>query len=159
MDKTSGDLLFDGKPATEYANTISIDALDTSTILGCRAVKVLNIWMWVVHKLNDSVEACKGTVTRNYGVLDEAAVLWESGLLFEMAENLGPKFGHTAIDGMTVLNREIVDRLNKAQGIIKASDNKCNSKQTHDLRIIVKETISYMTAVLLQSLLDDMLGE
>ncbi len=50
VDKTDSSLLFDNKPATEYANTITSDALDTSTALACRSVKVLNIWMWIVHK-------------------------------------------------------------------------------------------------------------
>lgn len=50
VDKTDGSFMFDGKLASEYANTITDDAIDTSTRLGCRAVKVLNIWMWIVHK-------------------------------------------------------------------------------------------------------------
>lgn len=159
VDKTAGSLLFDGKPASEYANTITSDALDTSTSLGCRSVKVLNVWMWIVHKLNDSIEACKGNFEGKYGVLDEAAALWEGGLLHEMAENLGPTFGHSQIDGMTFLNRQIVDRFNKAKGIISSSQNECDYTQAHDLRIIVKETISYMTAVLIQGLIGSMFGE
>jgi hypothetical protein len=50
VDVTDGSLLFDGKPATEYANTITSDALDTNIILGCQSVKVLNVWMWIVHR-------------------------------------------------------------------------------------------------------------
>ena len=50
VDVTDGSILFDSKPATEYANTITKDALDTNIRLGCQSVKVLNIWMWIVHK-------------------------------------------------------------------------------------------------------------
>ena len=77
-----------------------------------------------------------------------------------MAEELGPKFGHIEDGGMTYLNRKIVDRLKRAQNIISDNDNTCSAADVHDLRIIVRETISYMTAVLIQSLIDSMvIGE
>ena len=50
VDETDGSRLFDSKSATEYANTITSDALDTNILLGCQSMKVLNIWMWIVHK-------------------------------------------------------------------------------------------------------------
>lgn len=50
LDATDGSILFDGKLATEYANTITSDALETNIVLGCQSIKVLNIWMWIVHK-------------------------------------------------------------------------------------------------------------
>lgn len=74
-----------------------------------------------------------------------------------MAEELGPKFGHNQDGGMTFLNRKIVDRLKKARDIIYNTDNSCNPADVHDLRIIVRETISYMTTVLIQSLIDSMI--
>lgn len=156
VDKTDGSLLFDGKPATEYANTITSDAIDTSTALGCQSVKSLNIWMWTVHKLNGAVDACRFTDPTNFGALDEAAALWDGGGLFEMAEELGPKFGHDDIGGMSFLNRQIVDRLIKARNII-GTVNKCDDQQVRDMRINVKEIVSYMTAVLMQTLIDSML--
>ena len=77
-----------------------------------------------------------------------------------MAEDLGPKFGHSQDGGMTFLNREIVDRLKKARDVIFNTDNTCSAADVHDLRIIVRETISYMTAVLIQKLIDSMvIGE
>ena len=98
-----------------------------------------------------------GWEVTDYGVLDEAAALWEGGQLFDMAEQLGPKFGHTQIGGMTSLNRQIVDRIKKAQDIISLEQKACDNDQVHDLRIIVKEIISYMTAVLIQNLINSML--
>jgi len=74
-----------------------------------------------------------------------------------MAEELGPKFGHSQDGGMTYLNRKIVDRLVKARDIISNTTNTCSAADVHDLRIIVRETISYMTAVLIQSLVDSMI--
>jgi hypothetical protein len=50
VDLSDGSLLFDNKPASEYANTITSDAFDVSSGLGCRSMKVLNVWMWIVHK-------------------------------------------------------------------------------------------------------------
>jgi len=87
----------------------------------------------------------------------QAAALWAGGLLYEMAEELGPKFGHSQDGGMTYLNRKIVDRLVKARDIISNTTNTCSAADVHDLRIIVRETISYMTAVLIQSLVDSMI--
>ncbi|KAL7554731.1 hypothetical protein ACHAWF_018259 [Thalassiosira exigua] len=156
VDKTDGSLLFDNKPAAEYANTITSDALDANTALGCLSVKVLNIWMWIVHKLNMAVGSCKMPGPSSYGPLDEAAALWEGGLLFDLAETLGPKFGHEQIGGMTFLNRQIVDRYKSAQQIVSANQNQCDLSQVRELRIVVKEIISYMTAVLIQSLIDNM---
>ena len=93
VDKTDGSFMFDGRPATEYAHTIATDAFDAEIInTGCLAVKVLHVWMWIVHKLQLAVQQCDEGVPENYGAIDEAATLWESGLLFQMAENLGPRF-------------------------------------------------------------------
>jgi len=160
VDKTDGSLLFDSKPAMEYANTITGDALETSATLGCLSVKVVNIWMWIVHLLNTMIDECKEPVqSNNFGVLDEAAALWEGSLLYDMTEELGPKFGHSLDGGMTFLNRQIVNRLKQARDIISNNKNICNNAEVHDLRIIVKETVSFMTAVLIQSFIDSMLDD
>ena len=160
VDLSDGSLLFDDRPATDYANTITSDALETNIPLGCESAKILNVWMWIVHKLNESVQECKATrKTENYRPLDEAAALWESGLLFEMAEQLGPKFGHGNINEMIYLNRMIVDRLVAGRDIIAMNNNNCSEQDTLDLRIITKETISYMTAVLIQGMIDAVFGE
>ena len=88
--------------------------------------------------------------------------MWEASQLYDMAEALGPSFGHSSEGGMTYLNRKILSRLNKAQSIISNTSparNMCNKNEVHDLRLIVKETVSYMTAVLIQSFIDSMLCE
>ena len=59
VDISEGSLLFDNKPADEYANTITSDAFDVSPSLGCQSLKVHNIWMWIVHKLNSMINSCK----------------------------------------------------------------------------------------------------
>ena len=159
VDKTDGSFLFDLRPAAEYANTITSDALDTSVDLACRSVKALNLWMWTVHKLNDAVRSCRHPDSYLSSAIDEAAALWEGGLLYRSAQGLGSKFGAKQVNGMAPLNRKIVLRLNKARDIVNDSANKCDFKQVHDLRIIVKETVSYMTAVLIQGLIDAMFGE
>ncbi len=161
VDKTDGSFMFNGNPATEYAHTIVNDAFDAGIInTGCLAVKVLHVWMYIAHKLQLAVQQCDEGVPENYGAIDEAAALWESGLLFEMAEELGPKFGHEQMKGMTYLNRQIIDRFNSAQEYHQDKANSCQSKNAlGGLRIIVKEIVSYMTAVLIQQLIFAMVGE
>ena len=161
VDKTAGTFLFDSKPASDYAHTIVSDAMDTSVTLGCRAIKVLNIWMWIVHKLNTMVDECQNPTKdlNNMGMIDEAAALWEGSQLFAMAESNGPLFGHSQVGGMTYLNRKIVDRFVKAQDIVSGNQNLCTNEDTHNLRIVVKETVSFMTAVLIQELIESMLKD
>ena len=161
VDKTDGSFLFNGHPATQYAHTIVNDAFDAGIInTGCLGVKVLHIWMYIVHKLQRAVQQCDEGIPENYGALDEAATLWESGLLFEMAEELGPKFGHQQIHGMTYLNRQIIDRFKSAQEYFQDKTNSCQSKNAlGGLRIIVRGIVSYMTAVLIQQLIFVMVGE
>ena len=89
----------------------------------------------------------------------QAAALWEGGQLYAMAEELGPKFLHDQDGGMTYLNRRILDRLKKARDLTSNTETSCGYADVHDLRLYVKETVSYMTAVLIQSLIDSMIGE
>jgi len=161
VDKTDGSFLFDGRPAKEYAHIIASDAFEAKVInIGCMAVKVLHVWMWIVHKLHGAVQQCDADIPENFGAIDEAASLWEGGLLFDMAEELGPKFGHKPMNGMTYLNRQIIDRFKKAQEYHKDKTNSCKSKNAlGGLRIIVKEIVSYMTAVLIQQLINVMVGK
>lgn len=77
-DLTDGSLLFDNKPASEYANTITSDALDVSPALGCQSLKVHNIWMWIVHKLNSMINSCKSideilSNSTQKGLIDEVS--------------------------------------------------------------------------------------
>ncbi len=89
----------------------------------------------------------------------QAAAFWEGGKLYAMAEELGPRFSHGQEGGMTFLNRKIVDRLKEARAIVSNNDSSCGDLNVHDLRRIVKEIVTYMTAVLVQSLIDYMISE
>ena len=55
VNTANGSLLFDDLPVVEYASTITMDDFDISIDFG----KVLNLWVFVTHKLNETVEACK----------------------------------------------------------------------------------------------------
>lgn len=52
--------------------------------------------MWVIHKLNDSIEECKAGDSSQYESIDKAAAFWigsvsaddNGGLLYELAEQL-----------------------------------------------------------------------
>eukprot|EP00804_Cyclotella_cryptica_P018112 CCRYP_005898-RB/>CCRYP_005898-RB protein AED:0.02 eAED:0.02 QI:1433/1/1/1/0.93/0.88/17/82/2547 len=169
VDKTDGSLLFDGSPAVEYGNTIVSDAVDNNIALGCVSVKVLIMWMWVVHKLNQSIEECKAGDPEKYGSIDEAAAVWignvsasdEGGLLYEMAEELGGYFSQKDGDYMTTLNSEIISRLNLAQTTFFVNNTRCKSdgNAVKVLRKLVNEIVSYMTAVIIQGLIHSMLEE
>lgn len=124
------------------------------------------MWMWVVHKLNDSIEECKVGDSSEYGSIDNAAAFWiggvnGEGLLYELAEQLGEKFSHTETDYMTTLNREIISRLNLAQTTYFVNSGRCTTdgNALTGLRKLVKEITSYMTAVLIQGFIHSMLGK
>ena len=59
VNTTNGSLLFDDLPVVEYANTITMDDFDISVDFGCKFMEVLNLWMFVTHKLNQTIEASK----------------------------------------------------------------------------------------------------
>jgi hypothetical protein len=125
--------------------------------------------MWVVHKLNDSIEECRTGDASTYGSTDKAAAFWigrvsdvdNGGLLYELAETLGEQFSHTDGESMTTLNREIISRLNLAQTTYFVNSSKCttDSNAVTELRKLVKEITSYMTAVLIQGFIHSMVGK
>lgn len=127
--------------------------------------------MWVVHKLNDAIEECRAGDSSAYGSIDKAAAFWigsvydddTGGLLYELAETLGEQFSHKDADGeyMTTLNREIISRLNLAQTTYFVNSNICatDSSAVIQLRKLVKEITSYMTAVLIQGFIHSMVGK
>lgn len=87
--------------------------------------------MWIVHKLNTMIDECRAEENvLNFGMIDEAAAFWEASGLYAMAEELGPKFGHTQVDGMTFLNRQIVNRFINIRDLvttprIRATTQRC----------------------------------
>lgn len=127
------------------------------------------MWMWVVHKLNQSIEECKAGDPDKYRSIDEAAAVWignvsdfdEGGLLYELAEQLGQYFSQKDGDNMTTLNREIISRLNFARATYFVDSTRCKAdgNAVKILRKLVKEIISYMTAVIIQGLIHSMLGK
>jgi hypothetical protein len=127
------------------------------------------MWMWVIHKLNDSIEECKAGDSSQFGSIDKAAAFWigsvsaddNGGLLYELAEQLGEQFSHKEGEYMTTLNREIISRLNLAQATYFVNSNRCttDANAVSELRKIVKEITSYMTAVLIQGFIHSMIGE
>ena len=58
--------------------------------------------MWVIHKLNDSIEECKAGDSSQYESIDKAAAFWigsvsaddNGGILYELAEQLGEHISH-----------------------------------------------------------------
>lgn len=127
------------------------------------------MWMWVVHKLNQSIEECKAGDSDKYGSIDEAAAVWignpsvtdEGGFLYELAEQLGPYFSQKDGDYMATLNREIISRLNLAQATFFVDSTRCKTdgNSVKMLRKLVKEIIAYMTAVIIQGFIHSMLGK
>ena len=66
VNTTNGSLLFDDLPVVEYTNTITMYDFDISVDFGCESMEVLNLWMFVTHKLNQTIEACKLGDPKNF---------------------------------------------------------------------------------------------
>jgi hypothetical protein len=124
--------------------------------------------MWVVHKLNDSIEECRVGDSSLYGSIDEAAAFWigsmsgdqMGGVLYELAEMLEDQFSRKNNEYRTTLNREIMTRMTLAQTTYFVNNSRCKTDDNavNALRKLVKEIISYMTAVLIQGFIHSMLG-
>ena len=129
-----------------------------STRLG---TKVLNIWMYVIHELEASINDCFDTSDTGEA---KSIKHWDEGwafyagslegddgsgygvLLYDIAEKLCPHFGKCSNNGGSIINDEIMKLYNKGRDLIY--ERKCPS--LIDLKI---EIVKKMTAPLVQGLL------
>ncbi|KAL7522638.1 hypothetical protein ACHAWX_007338 [Stephanocyclus meneghinianus] len=93
--------------------------------------------------------------------IGNASVSDEGSFLYELAEQLGPYFSQKDGDYMATLNSEIISRLNLAQTTFFVDSTRCKTdgNSVKMLRKLVKEIVSYMTAVIIQGFIHSMLEE
>lgn len=162
--------IFDDMPAEQYANTIVMDLFDINKPnLEAEAALVMNLWMAVVHELCEAARTCnlRTSEDNDSGArsLDRAAAFWigldqqhgdsETGsLLYNLAEQVGERFGQEGDDGETEVNRRIIDLMNDIKTNI-INTNMCAQGSTGyvEFRSLVNQIIRYMTVLLIQQLI------
>jgi hypothetical protein len=169
------DGLYLGQNATEYANTIVMEALTTGaeskSPVGAEATVALNLWMELVNELYQMLENCKRQqIADEDGIrsIDEAAAYWigdgqvegnaEKGhLLYALAERMGDMFG--VIDdstGQSKVNVKTLGLFHQAKLELSKS-GACTDPSTHRrLRHLVYRITTQMVAVNLQALLHNL---
>ena len=159
---------FDGRPISQYGDTIVDDLFDLQKDdIETEASVAAIIWMQVAHYLEAAAEKCQlsqiNSSLDGLEELDLAAAYWigwgqEEGdnssghLMYNLAENAGERFGKDA--GEAEVNTKIIDLMNKIQTEIIIA-GKCPTDYLM-FRSLVKKIISYMTVPLIQNLIHSM---
>ena len=155
---------FDQKPVQEYANTLVNDlfALNVAHI-ETEAAIILNVWMAIVHELENIKRACKtqNTDAMN-GSIDIAAALWigadqpegasdAGNMLYNLAEVGGERFNQA--NGEALANTKVLDAMNDIQQKI-ASGTCANGDQGYiEMRSTINQLVGHMTIPLVQILI------
>lgn len=162
---------FDGLPVEEYANTVVLDlfCLNKGTEIEIEAALIMNVWMKIVHELDEAVRACRDRNTTDSGLrnLDTAAAFWigigqkpgdsKSGnLLYNLAEKAGEKFRQDRSsknnNSETSANQKIIDYMNHIKNEI-IHTGKCMDGALVEYQMIVQKIIGQMTVPLVQQLI------
>jgi len=156
---------FDDEPIEQYGNTIVMDLFDLNEEdIETEAALVMNVWMTVVHHLQEAEQKCKASTGGNSldgeTDLDVAAAYYvgwgqvegdnDSGhLLYNLAENAGARFGKD--EGETAANKNVLDLMNqiKTEIITKGTCPNDHLK----FRSLVRQIVSQMTVPLVQNLI------
>lgn len=160
--------LYLGRDVGLYADTIVLGAFGNtnSRTLASEAIVALNLWMFVVHELHQTVDKCKGKLlTDDDGVhsMDEAVAYYigdgqqtgdsKGHSLYALAEYMGELFEQDEAD-QTRVNRIIMKLFNQAKLEVSFASACINNPSTHvRLREIVNKIVSQMAVPLLQKLI------
>ncbi len=161
--------LFLGGPTGEYADSIVQKAFASpgNSLLPVEAARALNLWMYVVHELYQSVDNCRRKLLKDDdGVhsIDEVAAYYigdsqqtgsaeEGHSLYAYAEEIGEKFGQDK-RGQTTANAKIISLLNDAKTEISYPGACTTSNDSYKrLRTIAHKIISQMTVPHIQQLI------
>jgi len=159
---------FDGEPEGEFADSIVNDLYEVGRdSLAIDAAMVMNLWMYVVHNLHDSVKQCQSQSDElALRALDKAAAYWigddqdegipNGHLLYAMTERIAGKFGQQG-NGEAPANAKIIDMMNSMKDDYFLA-GECGNDATafQYLRVIVDKIIAQMTVPLIQKLIDSM---
>lgn len=154
---------FDQKPVQEYADTLVNDlfALNVKHI-ETEAAIILNVWMEIVHALEDVLRACKAKDADSMNAsLDQAAALWigadqpegvndAGNLMYNLAQIGGERFNQAS--GESASNVKVLDGMNDIQQ--KISDGTCSGDAGYaPMRAAINQVVGHMTIPLMQILI------
>ena len=157
-----------------YADTLVNRAFDSvgqgSTDTPVEAVLILNLWMHIVHTLNDAVQSCRNKEIKDKdGVhfIDIAAAYWigdgqvagdeDNGhLLYALAERMGQQFG-MGNSAQSRTNANILRLFNEAKNELSLPSACSQSPSTYNrLSAIVNKIISQMSIPIIQGLIHNL---
>lgn len=163
-----------GVDARLYADSIVNKAFtDYSTeakTLAAEAMLAINLWMYLVHQLFETLGNCKNKVVADAdGVhsIDEAVAYWigdgqiagdgdRGHLFYALAERMGDKF-QVNVNGQSRTNVNILRLFNQAKLELSFPDACSTNPNTYSrLRQIVYRILTQMTIPLMQSLIDSL---
>jgi hypothetical protein len=165
---------YEGKDVRVYADTI-INELFLSTDENVRklapeGILVLNLWMGLVHELEETLTNCKNKViadTDGIHSIDEAVAYWigdgqisgdgqQGHLLYALSERIGEEFGLDE-NSQTRTNTNILRLFNQAR-LELSFPSACSENPTTypRLRQIVNRIIAQMIIPLVQSLIHNL---
>ena len=165
---------YEGKNVRVYADTI-INELFLSTDENVRktapeGILVLNLWMALVHELEETLTNCKNKViadTDGIHSIDEAVAYWigdgqisgdgqQGHLLYALSERIGEEFGFDE-NSQTRTNTNILRLFNQARLELSfPSACSANPATYPRLRQIVNRIIAQMVIPLVQSLIHNL---
>ena len=152
---------FDEKDTGVYANTIVNDLFDLDEEnIETDAALVTNVWMTVVHHLEESLRQCR-TGKSGEADLDKAAAYWigagqefgenEGGhMLYSLTEKAGARFGQDNME--TEVNTNIIAYMNEIKADIFETGTCKDADGWLQMRFIVNKIVGQMNVPLVQNL-------
>jgi len=144
-----------------YANTITEINFDISVAMGVESSIILNLWMYIIHVLNNAVRDCDSGESV-FESLDVALSLWvgfdqEEGtskghLLYSITESIEEQFVTNAGQKEARANTKLISLFNEARSLLNA-DGTCSENDAASLRKNVHSIQSTMMIPLIQSLI------
>jgi hypothetical protein len=162
-----------GADARLYGDSIvnqSFAINDQAKTLASEAMLVINLWMFLVHQLFETLDNCKNKVVADIdGVhsIDEAVAYWigdgqiagdgdRGHLFYALAERMGDKF-QMNVNGQSRTNLNILRLFNEAKIELSLADACSTNPDTYPrLREIVYRILSQMIIPLMQSLIHNL---
>ena len=152
-------------PLESYADGITSRAFNTSKELGIESAIVLNLWMYIVHLLQNVFKSCEMNNSADIDLLDQALYMWigedqregsRSGyLMYSIAEYAESELLGDVIDptqAEVYTNSMLIDLFNDARSLI-STDNYCSNDDQSRLHQILSSIQSKMTIPLIQKLI------
>ncbi|KAG7374724.1 low iron-inducible periplasmic protein [Nitzschia inconspicua] len=148
-----------------YADEVVMEALTggNDSKLAAEASVILNVWMFITHKLYAAVDTCNNNVSPE-ALIDSAVALWigkdqgegkfdQGWMLYSIGQSSAKFFGHP--EGEAPVNSKLMNLFIEAQTVAKECPSSLNAPIV--LRSMVHEIIRTLTKPLITSLLFHMI--